>query len=153
MTSTTDPTLLLPSIRRSRHHLSWPLVRHGVAMALAMFAGMLVLGGARALVGLDLGFDEHPGGSYSLMATDMAIGMAAWMRFRGHAWVPTLQMCAAMYVPVVLLPLVWAGAMSSTAFMVLAHVLMVIAMIVLLWRHHTRIHRVQSQAGPSLGGP
>src|SRR5262245_49606318 len=79
-----------------------PLARHYVEMVLAMTAGMLVLGMARDLVGLAVPMAEHPGASYLLMATDMSIGMAAWMRFRGHGWAGTLEMCAAMYVPAVL---------------------------------------------------
>jgi flagellar biosynthetic protein FliP len=105
-------------------------------MLLAMAVGMLVVGGARSAVGLDVAFAAHPGGSYLLMATDMAVGMAAWMWLRRHAWVVTLEMCLAMYLPVVLLPLVRANALSTTAFMVLAHTLMVVAMVVVLVRHH-----------------
>jgi hypothetical protein len=75
------------------------------------------------------------------MAIDMSIGMAAWMRYRGHGWAGTLEMCAAMFVPIVLLPLVWAGLMGAMAFMMTAHVVMPIAMlVVLLRRRHEYAH-------------
>jgi flagellar biosynthetic protein FliP len=69
------------------------------------------------------------------MATDMAIGMAVWMRWRGrHGWAGTVEMCAAMYVPVVLLPFVWSDAMADMMFMVVAHTLMFVAMLAVLVR-------------------
>ena len=111
------------------------LARHYAEMVVAMFAGMLVLGGLRELVGLTVPFAERPGLSYLRMATDMAISMAVWMRVRRHDWASTLEMCAAMYVPLVLLPLVWAGTMSAMTFMVDAHVLMLVAMLAVLLRH------------------
>jgi hypothetical protein len=111
-----------------------PLVRHYVEMVLAMTAGMLVLGTVRDLLGLTVPFAERPALSYLLMATDMAIGMAAWMRFRGHGWAGTLEMCAAMYVPAVLVPLVWVDVMDEMTFMVAAHTLMLLAMLAVLLR-------------------
>ncbi len=118
----------------------WPLAKHYVEMVIAMFAGMLVIGMLRAAAGLTVEFADRPGASYLLMATDMAIGMAAWMRFRRHTWASTLEMCAAMYVPAVLLPLVWADLMSPMAFMVTAHVVMMVAMLVVLVRRRHEMH-------------
>lgn len=115
----------------------WPLAKHYAEMVIAMFAGMVVLGMLRSAAGLTVEFADHPGTSYVLMATDMAIGMAAWMRFRGHTWAMTAEMCAAMYVPAVFLPLVWAKVMSSTAFMVVAHTVMMVAMFVVLVRRRS----------------
>jgi flagellar biosynthetic protein FliP len=111
------------------------MARHYAEMVVAMFAGMILLGGLRDLVGLTVPFADRPGLSYVLMATDMAIGMAAWMTIRRHDSASTLEMCAAMYVPVVLLPLVWAGAMAPMTFMLVAHVLMLVAMLAVLLRH------------------
>ncbi|WP_210747932.1 hypothetical protein [Actinomadura latina] len=111
------------------------LALHYIEMVLAMFAGMLVLGALRDLLGLTVAFDGRPGAHYLLMATDMAIGMAAWMRLRRHGWACTGEMCAAMYVPAVLVPLVWADAISAMAFMTAAHILMMAAMLAVLLRH------------------
>lgn len=124
------------------HRSTWrPLVRHYVEMIVAMFAGMLVVGGVRMLAGLTVPLEEQPGAWYLLMATDMAIGMAAWMRYRGHDWAGTLEMCATMYAPLALLPLVWAGAMGDMAFMTATHVVMLVAMLaVLLRRRHEYAH-------------
>ncbi len=99
-----------------------------------MLVGMLVLGALRSASGLTVPFAEQPGTSYVLMAIDMSVGMAVWMRFRGHTWAGTLQMCAAMFVPIVLLPLVRSGAMDAMTFMMTAHVVMPLAMLVLLLR-------------------
>ena len=111
-----------------------PLARHYVEMVVAMFAGMLVLGGLRAVLGLTIAFEDQPGASYLLMAVDMSVGMAAWMRYRGHGWASTLEMCAAMFVPLALVPLVWAGAMGAMTFMGVAHVVMLLAMLAVLLR-------------------
>ncbi|KRC64318.1 hypothetical protein ASE12_05770 [Aeromicrobium sp. Root236] len=118
----------------------WPLTRHYVEMVIAMSVGMLVLGVLRSALGLTVELADRPGTSYLLMATDMAIGMAAWMRFRGHAWAMTAEMCAAMYVPAVLLPLVWIDVMSPMAFMVVAHTVMMVAMLVVLVRRRHDTH-------------
>ncbi|GGQ27312.1 flagellar biosynthetic protein FliP [Actinomadura coerulea] len=133
--ATTSRTLDPDPQAPARPRTAWRrLTLHYVEMVLAMFAGMLVFGGLRALAGLTVAFDAHPGASYLLMATDMAVGMAAWMRLRRHGWACTLEMCAAMYVPAALVPLVWAGVMSGMAFMTAAHVLMMVAMLAVLLR-------------------
>ncbi len=111
------------------------LAGHYLEMVVAMAVGMLLLGGLRGLLGLTVSFEAHPGASYLLMATDMAIGMAAWMLVRGHGRAETMEMCAAMYVPPALLPLVWLDLMGAPTFMVLAHVLMLVAMLAVLLRH------------------
>lgn len=139
--ATTSPTLDQGSPVPARARAPWRrLTLHYVEMVLAMFAGMLVLGGLRALLGLTVAFDAHPGAHYLLMATDMAVGMAAWMRLRRHGWACTLEMCAAMYVPAVLVPLVWADVMSGMAFMTAAHVLMMVAMLAVLLRRRREYH-------------
>lgn len=130
---TTTP---LPESRTRRPGHGWMLARHYAEMVVAMFVGMLVLGAVREMLGLTVPFAERPGPSFLLMATDMTIGMGLWMRLRGHSWVGTAQMCAAMYVPLVLLPLLWAGVLGAMAFMVLAHVVMMLAMLAVLLRQH-----------------
>ena len=115
------------------------LARHYVEMVVAMTLGMLVLGSLRGLAGVTVEFDRHPGVGYLLMATDMALAMVAWMRHRRHGWGSTLEMCAAMYVPVLLLPLVWVAAMGPMAFMVAAHVLMLVAMLAVLVRRRREL--------------
>ena len=139
MTATSTPHTPVPASGRST---PWrPLVRHYVEMVLAMLVGMFALGALRALLGLAVPFEQRPGAWYVLMAFDMSLGMAAWMRYRGHGWAGTLEMCAAMFVPAVLLPLVWADLMGEMAFMMTAHVVMPVAMlVVLLRRRHEYAH-------------
>jgi len=109
-------------------------------MVVAMFVGMAVLGTFRSWAGLTVAFAEHPLASYVLMATDMAVGMAVWMRVRGHTWAGTVEMCAAMYLPVALFPLLALGVVDATTFMVLAHVLMILAMAALVWARRHDAH-------------
>lgn len=124
------------------------LARHYVEMVVAMAFGMLVFGAVRGAVGLTVGFDQRPGVSFMLMATDMALAMAAWMRFRGHSWAMTHEMCAAMYAPVVLLPWVRSDLIDPMAFMVAAHVLMLGAMLgVLVLRRHELVRSCSRRAG------
>lgn len=130
MASTTQPTV-------HHAHRRWAAIgRHYLEMVLAMLVGMIVLGAVRSALGLTVPFADSPGWSYVLMATDMALSMVLWMRWRGCSWAMTLQMYAAMYLPVVLLPLVWAGSMAAMTFMVLAHVVMMLAMLLVVVRRH-----------------
>ncbi|MEU7689508.1 hypothetical protein OHB01_39410 [Microbispora hainanensis] len=108
---------------------------HYVEMIIAMFAGMFALGLLWSALGFDPSYDSDPEPAYLLMAFDMSAGMAAWMRVRGHSWAPTLEMCAAMFVPVVpLFPLLWLGMIDGMAVMVAAHVLMFPLMLAAMFR-------------------
>lgn len=130
MSSTTTPTTTTGASpaggcrRAARHYLE---------MVAAMLVGMVALGGLQStllgLLGVRAGFGVEV--DTLLMATHMAIGMAAWMRYRGHRWLPVLEMCAAMYVPFLALfvPL-WAGALSVDGLMLWGHLLMLPAMMV-----------------------
>lgn len=119
---------------------SWSVVaRHYAEMLVAMFVGMLVFGSLRAAAGLTVTFADHPGWSFLLMATDMSLGMAAWMRVRRHGWASTLEMCAVMYLPLLLLPLVQADVMSRMTFMIVAHVVMAVAMLAVLVRRRREL--------------
>uniref|UniRef100_UPI0031E0B266 hypothetical protein n=1 Tax=Saccharothrix mutabilis TaxID=33921 RepID=UPI0031E0B266 len=106
-------------------------VGHYLEMVVAMLVGMMVLGmlwpaswTARVEVGA------------LLMATDMTVAMALWMRIRKHSWPRVLEMSAAMYLPFVALFVpYWMDLMSGDALMVAAHVIMFPLMLVaMLWR-------------------
>jgi hypothetical protein len=72
------------------------------------------------------------------MATSMTLGMTVWMRHRGHGWVSTAEMGAAMYASfVVLYPAYFAGAMSASDVMGIGHVLMLPAMLVVMLRRRS----------------
>jgi small-conductance mechanosensitive channel len=139
---TTTPTFTTTSTAAGEAGPGWrPLLRHYVEMLLAMAGGMLVFGGLRTAAGLTVAFAQDPALSYLLMALDMSAGMAAWMRYRGHRWSRTLEMCAAMFVPLVMMPLVWTDVMDGMTFMIAAHIVMPVAMlVVLLRRRHEYTH-------------
>jgi len=72
-----------------------------------------------------------------VMATTMAVPMAAWTGFRRHGWAPILEMSAAMYAGfVVMFVPYWAGAVGEHGVMMVGHVAMFVLMLVaMLWRH------------------
>jgi len=123
---------------RTRH--AWHYVRHYLEMVVAMVVGMMALGPLEGLVwpGLDDRVDVHA----LVMATNMAIGMGAWMRFRRHSWPAILEMSAAMYLPfVVLLVPYWAEAVSGDFLFTAGHVLMLPLMaLAMVWRRSEYAH-------------
>ncbi|MFC7380793.1 hypothetical protein [Sphaerisporangium rhizosphaerae] len=111
---------------------------HYVEMIIAMAAGMAVLGFLRSAAGLDVSHTRHPDLGYLLMAFDMSVGMAVWMRMRRHSWRHTLEMCAAMFAPAVpLFPLLWLGVIDGGALMVLAHLAMLPLMLGVMLLHRS----------------
>jgi hypothetical protein len=115
----------------SRGHRVWHFVRHYLEMVVAMLVGMFVLGALEGLVWPDLTARADVG--VMVMATNMAIGMGAWMWFRGHSWRGIAEMSASMYLPfVVLLVPFWAGALTGHALMTWGHLLMLPAMALVM---------------------
>ncbi|MEN3535975.1 hypothetical protein AAH991_12735 [Microbispora sp. ZYX-F-249] len=108
---------------------------HYLEMVVAMFPGMVALGLLWSALGIDPSYDREPELAYLLMAFDMSAGMAAWMRVRGHARAPALEMCGAMFAPVVpLFPLLWLGLIDGMTLMVAAHVAMFPLMLAVMLR-------------------
>jgi hypothetical protein len=140
-------TTQTPRHAPSRARRTWHLVRHYLEMVVAMVVGMMALGPVEDLLwpGLDDRLDVH----VVVMATNMAIGMGAWMRFRGHSWRAIAEMSAAMYVPfAVLLVPYWAGAVSGGLLMTAGHVAMLPLMaLAMLLRPAEYTHRAGA-AGP-----
>ncbi len=135
---------------------TWRFVRHYGEMVAAMLVGMVLLHPVWMVVLPVLGWSAamaRPDLHTLIMATNMAVAMTAWMRYRGHGWLPIAEMDAAMYLPfVVLLVPFWTGAISATTLSVAGHVLMLPAMLAVMLRrraeysaHHPR--RVRSAAG------
>ncbi|MFF5260952.1 hypothetical protein ACFY4C_18590 [Actinomadura viridis] len=121
-----------PSTQRPWLRFTW----HYIEMIIAMFVGMGVLGLLFRAVGLGLSYDTHPEAAYLLMAFNMSVGMAVAMRLRRHGWLVTLEMCGAMFAPVVpLFPLLWLDVIDGGGLMLFAHVAMFPLMLaVMLWR-------------------
>lgn len=106
---------------------------HGIEMVIAMVVGMVVLGPVWSWAWP--GLSENTTAQALVMATDMSIGMAVWMRIRGHGLPAIAEMSVAMYLSfLVVLPLHWTGLLSAMAFMTAGHVLMVPAMLVAMLR-------------------
>lgn len=123
MTTESLPT----SHAHTRGHRVRHFLRHYLEMVVAMLVGMMVLGPLVDLAWPSLTARADVG--VMVMATNMAIGMGAWMRFRRHSWRGIAEMSASMYVPfLVLLVPYWAGAMGEHAMMTWGHVLMLPAM-------------------------
>jgi hypothetical protein len=106
----------------------WRFLLRYLELVAAMLIGMTVLGvalrGALALAGL-----RYPTQYAELVALEMAVtgsvGMAAWMRHRGHGWASTLEMVGALFAPAVaLVPLLWLGVIAGDALLVLEHLVM-----------------------------
>ena len=118
---------------------------HFAEMMLAMALGMMLIHPLWSL--LVPGLDERPGPDTLLMGVDMAIGMAVWMRVRGHDRQMITEMSAAMIGPfvVLLVPYV-AGWITAGAYSVLGHVLMVVAMLAIMLVRRDHYSRPQGWA-------
>ncbi len=104
-------------------------------MAIAMFVGMFALGALQSFAGVGVDVHRQPELGYAIMATNMSIGMISIKRYRGHGWPATLEMCGAMYAPIVpLYPMLWLGLIDVHAWMLLAHVAMFPFMLAVLFR-------------------
>src|SRR6476646_7160457 len=115
---------------RSRVRI-WHYVRHYLEMVVAMLAGMFAFGSLEGLVWPAL--TARPDIGAMVMATNMALGMGAWMRFRGHSWRSVAEMSASMYLPfAVLLVPFWAGLIGAGALMTWGHLLMLPAMALVM---------------------
>jgi hypothetical protein len=106
---------------------------HYLEMVVAMVAGMVILGGAESLILVAAGRPPSlgdPGVGALVMASNMVVAMAGWMRFRGHTRAPIIEMSSAMYLPflVLLMPLEL-GKITEGTFMVGGHVLMLLGML------------------------
>jgi flagellar biosynthetic protein FliP len=129
--------------------------RHYLEMVITMVIGMIVLHplwvAGFGAVGLP-GALNHATTMAAVMATNMSLGMGAWMRFRGHSWRSILEMSAAMYLPfAAFLPPVWAGAMSRGAMITAGHLLMLPTMLALmLWRRDEHGHGGHGGTAPRI---
>ncbi|ELS51242.1 hypothetical protein [Streptomyces viridochromogenes] len=119
---------------RARHFL-----RHYLEMVAAMVVGMLVLGaatrGVLALAGVEFSASRHPELASLEMAFGMSVGMAVRMRRRRHGWASTLEMCAVMFAPLLLLfPLLWLDVVTADSVIALEHLAMLPLMFLAMLR-------------------
>jgi flagellar biosynthetic protein FliP len=129
-------------------------VRHYLEMVGAMVAGMVVLGGAVSLFCAVTGHQDlfdHVGATAPIMATNMTVGMALWMRYRGHGWATVGEMAAAMYLPLaVLLVPFWIGVLPGGAMLGAMHVLMLPAMWLVIARNPDKYVHHHPASRPAL---
>jgi hypothetical protein len=89
-------------------------VQHFLEMCISMCAGgailSLVVFGIPASIGAPNLRDQSPELGLILIAILLTLPMAAWMRFRGMAWRPILEMSAIpLGLAILLIGAVWAG--------------------------------------------
>jgi deazaflavin-dependent oxidoreductase (nitroreductase family) len=136
----------------SHVEVSWrPFVRHLVEMIVAMLLGMAVLGAAVSLFFALIGHSNvlhYAGLRGLLMSGYMTVGMALWMRHRGHGWLSVGEMAAAMFVPyAALIGPFAAGSIPAGQFLGVMHVLMLPCMVAVMLHHreeYSRDHRLHA---------
>ena len=113
---------------------------HFAEMIVAMVVGMVALGPLWSWAAP--GLAGRADAAAIIMATDMTIGMTAWMAVRRHSWARIAEMAAAMYLPFVLfLVPYYLGWVSGTAVMTGGHILMIALMLAaMLWRYNDYAH-------------
>ena len=108
--------------------------RHYAEMVAAMFLGMVLLGVPAGWLFAALGTSWDglsPAMMLFAMTVTMSVPMAAWMRYRGHAWRPNFEMAASMLIPTAaVIGLLSAGVATTGALMVPEHVAMLACMLV-----------------------
>ncbi|MGN6170735.1 MAG: hypothetical protein ACTHQQ_21590 [Solirubrobacteraceae bacterium] len=107
---------------------------HYAEMVAAMFLGMFILSKPADWLFGALGAStssRHPGMMLFSMGITMTIPMVAWMRYRGHAWRPTIEMAASMLFPTfAAIALVATGLMGGGSAMIIEHVVMLAGMLI-----------------------
>jgi hypothetical protein len=128
--TTTSTTLRRPARRR--------LVGHYLEIVVAAAAGMVVLGPAESMLLNPIGWAgvvANFEAATLVMATNMTIAVAAWMRLRGHSWAAVAELAVAMYAPfLVLFPPLWLGVLSASELRALGHLLMLLAIAAAMLR-------------------
>jgi hypothetical protein len=119
--------------RLSSHAAASRFARHCLEMVLAMAVGMVVLGPLESQVATVTGQSGALDGAIVeplLMAANMTVTMAAWMRFRGHRHRLVAEMVVGMNAPfLALLAPLWVGAITGHMMLMAGHVLMVVGML------------------------
>ena len=102
----------------------WNLARHFLEMCVAMCVGgaalaVVVFAVVPALIGDPNLRESYPELSLLLIAVILTLPMAAWMRFRGMAWRPILEMSAVPFgLAILLIGFVWVGVAPASALQI-----------------------------------
>ena len=133
--------------------------RHYVEMVVAMFLGMAVLWlpsrVALNAAGLSMSelHDDAPALMLFWMALIMTVPMVGWMRYRGHRWMPCMEMAASMFLPTFgVIGLLAAGLVDDVmVLMTIEHVVMLPSMLVaMLLRRDEYTGHAHHQAEPAV---
>jgi hypothetical protein len=134
-------------------------VRHYFEMCLAMCVGFALLNplfyGVARLIGISDPLGQIPELSALVVAFNMSVPMAAWMRHRGMEWGPISEMSGAMFVEaIVLIGVAWLGVFPRSAVVLWQHGLMMPAMLIpMLYRRNLYTAGHQAHAGESTSRP
>jgi hypothetical protein len=111
-------TQSLPNPTATDTHAIRHFVRHYLEMVAVMFLGMFVLMGPTGwlLGAFGTSWSRISPAMYMFgMALTMTVPMVAWMRYRGHAWRPNIEMAASMLIPTfAVMALLWADVSTTT---------------------------------------
>jgi hypothetical protein len=123
-------------------------------MAAAMMVGMAPLGMALSALGRPDLNTQSPEAYALAMTVSMVLPMVAWMRVLGHGWERTVEMAAAMTVPVVLLAAgSLVGQLPHTAAISGMNIFMWVGMLAAMlfrwsdYAEHTHSHASSGKAG------
>jgi hypothetical protein len=97
-------------------HFVWHFVQMCLACCIGGFTLCFLFFGGAALIGYPNLIHQFPELSTLVIAILVALPMAAWMRFRGMEWRPTLEMAAPPIVlGVLLIGLAWLGIVATSS--------------------------------------
>ena len=130
-TTATHRDLPAASRRSQAGHFARHFFEMCIPMCIGFAVGDAIYFGVAGLLGYSEPFADLPVLSLAVVTFNMTAPMAAWMRFRGMPRHAIAEMSAAMVVmALVLLCLGWLGLVSMTTLPLLAHGLMMPAMLV-----------------------
>jgi hypothetical protein len=136
-------------------HFVWHFMQMCLACCLGGFTLCYLFFGSAALIGYPNLIHQFPELSTLVIAILVALPMAAWMRFRGMEWCPTLEMAAVPIVlGVLLISLAWFGIVFKSSLIEwLTRLACPVMLIPMLFRldlytgrkgHHTQTARAAS---------
>lgn len=115
---------MMVAARPSLGKQSWNFARHFLEMCIAMCVGgtvlaVLVFAVVPALMGDPNLRTLYPELSLLAIAVMLILPMAGWMRFRGMAWRPILEMSAVPFgLAIAMIGLTWAGVVPTTVLQI-----------------------------------
>ncbi|WP_188192011.1 hypothetical protein [Nonomuraea sp. SYSU D8015] len=120
--------------RTSRARLAGRFVWRYVELVIAMSLGVLLI---TLVWGLGLPKVTRFDVAMLVMAAEMSIGVAVWLRLRRHSWAGIAEMSLAMVAPfLVLLVPFWFGVLPGDLVSSIGHGLMFVLMALVMVRRH-----------------